>query len=84
MLPSLFASEEKAQAWRIARAAAYGAALGAVAAVFKIFGPLHTGGFGATPFWDIAAAVLGFALLCAGAALLRNALARRLIWPNLR
>ncbi len=84
MLPSLFASEEKAQAWRVSRAAAYGAAVGALAAAFKIFGPLHTGGFGATPMLDIAAGVFGFALLCAGAALLRNALARRLIWPNLR
>jgi hypothetical protein len=84
MLPSLFASEEKAQAWRVSRAAAYGAAVGVLAALFKIFGPLRTGGFEATPIWDIAAAVFGFALLCAGAALLRNALARRLIWPNLR
>jgi hypothetical protein len=83
MLPSLFASEEKAQAWSVSRAAGCGAAVGALAAVFKIFGPLHTGGFGVPPIWDVAAAVFGFALLCAGAALLRNALARRLIWPNL-
>lgn len=83
MLPSLFASEEKVQAWRVSRAAGYGAAVGVLAALFKIFGPLRTGGFGATPMWDIAAA-FGFALLCAGAALLRNALARRLIWPDLR
>jgi hypothetical protein len=84
MLPSLFASEEKTQAWSVSRAAGCGAAVGALAAAFKIFGPLHTGGFGASPMWDIAAAASGFALLCAGAALLRNALARRLIWPNLR
>ncbi len=84
MLPSLFASEEKVQAWRVSHAAGYGAAVGALAAVFKIFGPLHASWFGATPIWDIAAAVFGFALLCAGAALLRNAVARRLIWPNLR
>jgi len=84
MLPSLFASEEKAQAWNVSRAAGCGAAVGALAAAFKIFGPLHTGGFGVPPIWDIVAAVFGFALLCAGAALLRNAVARRLIWPNLR
>jgi hypothetical protein len=84
MLPSLFAPQEKVQAWNVFRAAAYGGAVGALAALFKIFGPLHGGGFAATPAWEIAVAVVGFALLCGGAAALRNALARRLIWPNLR
>jgi hypothetical protein len=32
---------------------------------------------------EIAGAVLGFALLCAGATALRNFIARRLIWPEL-
>lgn len=78
MLPSLFASEEGARAWNVARAAGYGAALGALAALFKTFGPLHAGapaGLG-----EIVGATLGFALLCAGAAALRNFLARRVIW----
>ena len=68
MLPSLFVSGEKAQAWSVSRAAAYGAGIGALAALFKTFGPLHTTGLGANPVWEIAGAVFGFALLCAGAA----------------
>ena len=84
MLPSLFASEEKVQAWRVSHAAGYGAAVGVLAALFKIFGPLHASWFGATPMWDIAAAAFGFALLCAGAALFVTLVARRLIWPDLR
>jgi 4-amino-4-deoxy-L-arabinose transferase-like glycosyltransferase len=84
MLPSLFAPGEKAQAWSVWRAAACGAVVGALAALFKTFGPLHTVGSGAMPVWEIAAAACGFALLCAGAAVLRNVVARRLIWPDLR
>ena len=84
MLPSLFAPAEKAQTWSVWRAASCGAVLGAVAAAFKSFGPLHTAGSAGMPVWEIAAAVCGFALLCASAALLRNVIARRLIWPKLR
>ena len=68
----------------MSRALGYGAGIGALAALFKIFGPLQVGRSGANPVWDIAGAVFGFALLCAAAALLRNYLARRLIWPTLR
>ena len=63
------------------RAAALGAAVGFVAAVQNIR-PVAGGGSTLTPIAEIAGVTLVFALLCAGAALLRNALARRLIWPD--
>ena len=81
MLPSVYASGDGARAWSLARAAAYGAGIGALAALVKIFG-LRQGGATAAPFWDVAEAAVAFALLCAGAAALRNFLARRLIWPQ--
>jgi len=81
MLPSLYASGDAARAWSLARAAAYGAGIGALAALVKIFG-LRQGGATAAPFWDVAEAAVAFALLCAGAAALRNFLARRAIWPQ--
>jgi hypothetical protein len=81
MLSSLFGSGENPQAWSVPRAAAYGAVVGTLAAVFKLLGPLWpAAGMSA---WDIAVAAGGFALLCAGAAALRNAIARRLIWPKM-
>jgi hypothetical protein len=89
-LPSLYVSGDKPQAWSIKRAAICGAALGTLAALFKIFGPLHE----AIAVSDrssllaniatIAVAAAGFASLCAGATALRNLIARRLIWPELR
>jgi hypothetical protein len=91
-LPSLWVSGDDTQAWSIARAAGYGAALGLLAAVFKTFGPLHepvalTGvarlNFVAS-IPEIAGATVLFALLCAGAAASRNLIARRLIWPDRR
>lgn len=81
MLPSLYASGDAVRAWSLARAAAYGAGIGALAALVKIFG-LRQGGATAAPFWDVAEAAVAFALLCAGAAALRNFLARRAIWPQ--
>jgi hypothetical protein len=91
-LPSLYASGDAVQAWSIPRASACGAILGALAAVLRIFWPFHVAGFSATSavaklaasFFEIGAAALGFALLCAGAAALRNFIARRLISPNKR
>ena len=41
MLPSLFASEENARPWSVPRAALYGAGLGLLAALIKLFGPFH-------------------------------------------
>lgn len=76
MLPSLYASADGVRAWSLARAAAYGAGIGALAALFKTFALRQDG---AAHFWEIAGAALAFALLCAGAAGLRNLIARRLI-----
>ena len=84
MLSSLFAFGENGRTWSVARAAAYGAAVGAVAAFFKISGPFHAPGAAAAHVLEIASAALAFALLCAGAALARNLIARRLVWPKLR
>jgi hypothetical protein len=81
-LPSLFVSGEAPRAWSVARAAAYGAALGAGAGLLKTLGFSHQAVAVSVP--EIAAAVFGFAVLCAGAAALRNVVARRLIWPDLR
>ena len=81
MLPSLYTSRDGARPWSLAWAAIYGAGIGAVAALFKTFG-LHVGGAAGAPFWQVAGAALAFALLCAGAAALRNFLARRLVWPQ--
>jgi hypothetical protein len=90
-LPSLYLSGDSARDWSVAHAAAYGAAIGAVAALFKTLGPFHSAAAGRSMpanltagVLEIAAATLAFALLCAGAAALRNFLARRLIWPGLR
>lgn len=80
-LPSLYVSGDKPQAWRITRAAAYGAALGTLAALFKTLGFAHQAIATSVP--EVAGAALGFALLCAGATALRNFIARRLIWPEL-
>jgi hypothetical protein len=81
MLPSFYLSQDKAREWSVTSAAGYGAGLGLVAGLFKAFDPLHQGV--ATGALDVAIAVAGFAALCAGAATLRNVIARRLIWPNL-
>ena len=71
------------------RAAAYGAVIGALAAVFKLLRPLHEVSAPseihvANVVLEIVGAALAFALLCAGASALRNFIARRLIWPEIR
>ncbi len=82
-LPSLYKSEMPARAWNVAHAAVYGALIGALAAVFKTLGPFSAGRGGpADSLLEIGAAALAFALLCAGAAALRNFIARRLIWDD--
>jgi hypothetical protein len=78
MLPSLFTSDGNARPWSVPRAALYGAGIGLAAALIKIFGPLHAAARALPVALEIAVAVLAFAVLCAGAALLRNLLARRL------
>lgn len=90
-IPSLYISGKNTEPWSVARAAVYGAGIGALAAVFKTFGPVREADSVVASFTDklganwseIAAATLAFALLCAGAALLRNFIARRLIWREL-
>jgi hypothetical protein len=78
MLPSLFRSEEDTRPWNVPRAGLYGAGIGLLAALVKIFGPFHTAEQ-ALPFaLEVCVAVAAFAILCSGAALLRNMLARRL------
>jgi hypothetical protein len=84
MLPSLFASGERAHAWSVPRASAYGAVVGLLAALFKTFGPLHAAGSTTMSIVEIAGAALAFALLCAGGAVIRNSIARRYIWPKMR
>jgi len=89
-LPSLYISGDKARAWSVARGAAYGAGLGALAATLKAIGPLRETTFASAnaaerlvaSFPEIIGAALAFALLCAGACALRNFLSRRLIWPG--
>lgn len=83
-LPSFYVSAERARAWSITRAGGYGAGVGAFAAMFKIFGPLHGSAPAAAHILEVVAVMAVFALLCAGAALLRNFVARRFIWPDLR
>jgi hypothetical protein len=82
--PSLHRSESNSQPWSVARAAAYGACIGALAAVFKAWAPLRLAaempgrGLSAVAV-EVAGAAIGFALLCAAAAALRNFLARQLV-----
>jgi cbb3-type cytochrome oxidase subunit 1 len=81
MLPSLYKSSETDHTWNVAHAACYGAVIGLLAAIFKIFGPLRAG----APFnlfgnlTEIVLAAIAFALLCVAAAALRNYVVRRLI-----
>ena len=82
-LPSLYRAGDDFRPWRITHAAACGAALGALAALFKTMAPASiTGGLSGRPagIAGIAAVALAFALLSAAAAMLRNFLARRLVW----
>lgn len=80
MLPSFYKSNAPDRAWNVVHAACYGAAIGALAAIFKTLGPLRAG----TAFnlfgnlTEIVLAALAFALLCVAAATLRNYLVRRL------
>jgi hypothetical protein len=84
-LPSLYHSSENDRAWSVVRAAACGAGIGALAALFKTLGPLRATN-AATSFAHGAAEIVGaavvFALLCAAAAALRNLVARRLVWHD--
>ena len=78
MLPSPFTSGENSRPWSVPRAALYGAGIGLLAALIKIFGAWHAADRTLPVVLEICVAVVAFALLCAGAALLRNLLTRRL------
>jgi hypothetical protein len=81
-IPSLYQATNGPRTWSVARAAAYGGGVGGFAALFKTFGPLHGADPAPGAVWQILAAAVAFALLCAGAAALRNFVAGRLIWHD--
>jgi VanZ family protein len=85
-MPLLFyrAADDRSppQLWNTVRAAAYGAAIGVLAAAFKLFAPWREPHSAAANVRELVGAALAFALLCAFAAALRNVLARRLIWRD--
>jgi hypothetical protein len=70
--------------WHTGRATAYGAAIGLVAAAFKLLAPWGEPHSMAATARELVGAVLVFALLCGIAAALRNFIARRLIWPKIQ
>jgi len=78
-LPSLFPGSERDRDWRLTRAAVYGACIGFAAALFKMLGPFGERAWTESKWLELGEAALAFALLFAGAALLRNALARRFV-----
>lgn len=82
-LPSFYRAGDSFRPWRITHAAVCGAGLGALAALFKTMAPIGLSGglVGRTAaIGQIIAVAACFALLCAAVAMLRNFVARRLIW----
>jgi len=72
------------QPWNSGRAMAYGAAIGLVAAAFKLLAP-WSGPHGFTAIArELLGAAVAFALLCGMAAALRNGVIRRLNRPHPR
>jgi hypothetical protein len=72
------------RAWNTGRATCYGAAIGAVAAAFRVFAPWSEPHSPASIAREFVGAALAFALLCGIAAALRNLIARRLARPGIR
>jgi hypothetical protein len=70
--------------WHTGRATAYGAAIGTVAAAFKLFAPWSEPHTTLAVLEELLGAALSFALLCGVVAALRNLIVRRLISPNAR
>ena len=82
-LSSFYRAGDGFRPWRVTHAAACGAALGALGALFKTMAPIGLSGglLGRTAMiGQIVAVAACFALVCAAAAMLRNFVARRLIW----
>ena len=71
------------QLWNTGRATAYGAAIGAVAAAFKLLAPWSAPHAMLSITTELIGASLAFALLCGVAAALRNVIVRRLIGPEI-
>ncbi len=67
------------ESWNTGRATAYGAAIGVVAAAFKLFAPWSGPLTVSAAAREFVGAALAFALLCGVAAALRNFIVRRLI-----
>jgi hypothetical protein len=78
-LPSLYPGNERNGDWRPSRAAIYGAGVGLAAGLFKMLGPLGERVWAPAKLWELGEAAVGFALLCAAAAFLRNRLTRRFV-----
>jgi hypothetical protein len=72
--------EANAAPWNTTRALLYGAAIGFVAAAFKLLAPWSAPHSLVTIAKELIGATLAFALLCGLAAALRNFIVRRLIW----
>jgi len=70
--------------WNTARAMAFGAVIGAVAAGFKLLAPWSAVHTFAVIAREVIGAALAFALLCGIAAALRNFITRRLMGPEIR
>jgi len=70
--------------WNSARATLYGAALGLVAATFKLFAPWSGPHAPLAIAEELIGAALAFALLCGLGAALRNFIARRVIGRKVR
>jgi hypothetical protein len=68
--------------WNTTRAMLYGAAIGFVAAAFKLLAPWSGPHAVVTIVEELVGASLAFALLCGLAAALRNFIARRVIWRS--
>ncbi len=83
-LPSLYRSHDAGRPCNVAYAALYGAGIGLFAGLLKTFNPFRpTAPENLTNhLTDVVLAAIGFALLCAAVAALRNVIARRLIWHD--
>jgi hypothetical protein len=83
-LPSFYQSQDAARPWHVTYAALCGAGIGLVAGLLKTFNPFRPAAAESLTnhLVDVVLAALGFALLCAAAAALRNVIARHLVWHD--
>ena len=70
--------------WNSARATVYGAAIGTVAAAFKLAAPWNGPHPATAIVREVVGAALAFALLCGMVAVLRNYIVERLVGPDVR